>query len=212
MLLEDLKTFEILAKLSINGYSEDNADDELYLHDVLRKTNDIHLYGMICAALGHAGGLFSVPTLIAHSMESDQKAELAKLALDVLKDRLKTDKKDGIKDFFTPSYWKPVWVAPKEKFITYVACLRGFASDDKPLSSESMDDLGERLIQEIQIDLTPYQSFRELRLSSNWHLEEDMQQVMVEINDDTTITDALRDIAITKDPNSQFEENLIYAM
>jgi len=91
-----------------------------------------------------------------------------------------------------------------------VACLSGLAFDDKPLSGKSMDDLGERLAQEFQIDLTPYQSFRELRLSSNWHLEEDMQQVMLEINDDTTITDALQNLAITKDPDSQFEENLIY--
>jgi len=77
ILMENLKTLAILAKLSINGYSEEHADEELYLHDVLRRTNDIYLYGMISAALGNAGGLFGVPTLIAHSIEPPDLREHA---------------------------------------------------------------------------------------------------------------------------------------
>ena len=100
--MDDLKTLQILAKLSINGYSEEQGEDELHLHSVLRSTDDIYLYGMICAALGYAGGLFSVPTLIAHSIEKDQRAELAQLALNALESRLKVNKQEPIKDFFTP--------------------------------------------------------------------------------------------------------------
>jgi len=61
---DELKTLQISSKLWINGFNEEQAEDELYLLSVLGATDDTALYGMICAALGNAGGLFSIPTLM----------------------------------------------------------------------------------------------------------------------------------------------------
>jgi hypothetical protein len=110
---------------------------------------------MICTTLSNAGGLFCVPILVAHSTEDDSKAALAKPALDVLKKRFCTGEVNVLVVFFEPDYWKLVWVGPKENFITYVACLHGWVFNNKPLSGVTMDELGECLIHEIQIDLFP---------------------------------------------------------
>lgn len=60
-------------EITIDGYSKDHIDEEFHLHDVLRKTSNTHLYGMICTTLSNAGGLFCVPILVAHPRKMIQK-------------------------------------------------------------------------------------------------------------------------------------------
>lgn len=208
--MEDFKTYFIIEKLLKNGYSEENAKEEMQLHKALRATDNLHLFKLICSALGGAGGLLGVPTLMAYAIENGPKAEAAQTAIDAIKNRVQKDSKKELKDFFLAAYWKPIWVASKEKFISYVACLNGLLSSEDFFEGELMDELGEKLVKEMAIDLSPYQSFKEMRLClPEVDTEEELTSVLINFSNEIMLETAIADASITINSDSQLDENIV---
>jgi hypothetical protein len=74
-----------------------------------------------------------------------------------------------------------------------------------------MDSLAKKLINEIDIDLSPYQTFKALRLSvAHWDVRKDVNLLITELNESVLLNDALDNTAVIKNAESQEEENLIY--
>jgi hypothetical protein len=207
--MDDQRTYDILEKLLNEGYNEENREDELHLHKALRKTESIFLFRTICAALGTSGGLFAVPTLMAYALETGPKAVAANKAIKTIKKRIEKDSVSELKDFFLPAYWKPIWVASKAKFISYVACLTGLLYNEEFFEGEVIDELGEKLVKEMAIDLSPHQSFRELRLClPEIDMEEDLTSVLVNFSNELMLESAIADAAISINSDSQLDENI----
>lgn len=207
--MSNLKVYYTIAKLTLKGYSEDNAQEEMYLHGILRTSDDIKLYELICITLANHGGLFNIPTLMALSKESGQKGILALNALSGIRRRITPDKAEEIAGFFTPEFWQPVWKGSKENFLTYIACLANVIADH-PFDTDVMDSLAVKITKEIRVDLSPYETFQELRLlSPDWDIESGVKRVLQEVNEAMALSDALSITDIAKNPDSQKEENLV---
>jgi hypothetical protein len=192
------------------GYREKNAKDELYLLRVLRSTKDLNLAKDICTALKRAGGLIPIPTLMALAKDKDEKALLAKDAIGGIKSRVKPEEKNELSEFFTPTYWQPVWHGGPEKFLSYVAFLSNMFSEE-PFNNEAMDTLAEQLISEMHVDLSPYQSFSALRLSQlNWDQRRDVNLLITELEEGLTLNNALNNTDVIRNPDGQEAENLIF--
>ncbi|EHQ24661.1 hypothetical protein [Mucilaginibacter paludis] len=208
--MEDPKTYLILERLLNEGYNEENEADELELHKALRKTESIFLFRTICTALGNGGSLFGVPTLMAFAIETGPKAVAANKAIKAIKKRVSKDSVKELKDFFVPDYWKTVWVAPKEKFISFVVCLNGLMGNEDLFEGERLDELGEKLVKEIVIDLSPYHSFRELRLCTpEVNTEQDLEVVYYNFTNEVVLETAIAETTITINSDSQLDENIV---
>lgn len=108
-----------------------------------------------------------------------------------------------------PDYWKTIWVAPLEKFISYVICLNGLLGYGDFFEGEHLDELGEKLVKEIVIDLSPYHSFRELRLcSAEVNFKEDLETVLREFNNEVVLETAIEETAVIINTDSQLNENI----
>lgn len=206
------KTYRIILKMTFRGYSERNNKDEQYLHIALRKTDDLDLFKTICLVLGKAGSLFSLPTLMAFAKDRyTPKGYAAKLAIDELRNRVQKEeiKQPEMQNFFNPDWWQPKWVGSKDKLISYVACLSNVLEKDKFFEGEIMDKTAERLMQEMDADLSPYQSFRELRLCTpDWDAKTDFISVLRVIEEDLLMGSVLKENHIGIDPDRQYEENV----
>ncbi|WPV02160.1 hypothetical protein SNE26_10270 [Mucilaginibacter sp. cycad4] len=208
--MEDVKTMLILEKLLTKGYDSDQAKDEKHLHEVLRTTDNPHLFMLICVALGKAGDIFSVPVLMALAEETSFKSDVAKEAIKALQSRVEKDSIAIMKDFFVPAYWKTLWIGPIEKFISYVACIAAFIYPETMLEGEAMNRLGELLTKEITIDFSPYQSFHELRLCSpNWDVQEDLMMILNDFESDLTLEGAIKTTSVRMNEDSQVADNII---
>ena len=179
----NLKTYLTLYKMILQGYREKNVNKELYLLGILRSTTDLKLAKDICTALKRAGGLFPIPTLMALAKDGDSKGLVAKDAIAGIESRVKPEEKNELAGFFMPEYWQPVWLGTAEKFLSYVTFLSNLISQE-PFNDEAMDSLAEKLINEMDIDLSPYQTFKALRLSvAHWDVRKDVNLLKTELNE-----------------------------
>jgi len=209
--MDDIKTMFIIEKLLTKGYDNDQSKDEKHLHEVLRTTDNPQLFMLVCVALGKAGDIFSIPVLMALAEENSFKSEIAKEAIKLLEERVQKDSVEVMKHFFEPEYWKMRWVGPKEKFISYVACIAAFVSPDSMFEEDAMDRLAEVLIKEITIDFSPYQTFRELRLCSpNWDVQQDLITILSDFQNELTLDNAIRATFVRMNEDSQEAENISY--
>lgn len=196
----------------IDGYSEGNDESEQYLHKVMRQPTDDILFETICTVLGRAGSLFSVPILMAFAKNAnDKKGSLALQAIDGIRARVNPEEARELKDFFNPEYWRPKWIGTKDKFISYVACLSNFLNRDDFFEGEMMDKTADMLMREMDVDLAPYQSFRELRLCTpGCDLKDDIVNELVgAVDEDLLMGSILDDGQIEISADSKREENVI---
>ncbi|WP_345949206.1 hypothetical protein ABDD95_20380 [Mucilaginibacter sp. PAMB04274] len=205
-----LKTYWYLLGLLVRGYREENINKEQYLLQVLRTTNNPELFKQICVILQHAGSLFCIPTLMAYSRNESYKGLSSVDAIEGIKRRVIKEELAELEAFFTYEYWQPTWIVPKEKFISYVACLSGILSKEHLFDKDVMQYMATALLREIKINLTPYHSFKELFLCTpDWDAGEDVKRVLADVNDDLVIGNALAETTITIHPDRQLEENLL---
>jgi hypothetical protein len=122
----------------------------------LRKEPDLKEYTAICKVLEMAGGLFSVPTLMVFSIEKNSpKVMPAILAVTGIYERVNKDEISGLAGFFNPSWWRPTWKGSMVKFISYMFCITYMVKASAAHAEETIDTIGEKLISEINISLSP---------------------------------------------------------
>ncbi|UEG51414.1 hypothetical protein LLH06_10560 [Mucilaginibacter daejeonensis] len=209
--MASLKKHAIMLKLLFRGYSEANSKDELYLLNELRKSESIDDFNNICLVLGKSGGLFCVPTLMAFGKDTNKdKAATAINTITQIKKRVSDVASLELQDFFSQSFWEIRWVASNERFISYAACIAGFFGNGSLFIEKLIDDIGEKLMREIYVDIFPHESFRELRLcTSGWEAKEDFIQVLSEVQTDSLMQSVMLDGTIVKGPEALYKENMV---
>lgn len=200
-----------MLKLLLSGYSESHQKEELFLHDALRHSESDDDFKNICIVLGKSGGLFCVPTLMAFAKDENQnKAVTAINTMVQIRERVKERDNAEMQDFFSPSFWQLRWIGSKERFISYVACIAGIIDNDNLFKDKLLDDVAERLMREIDVNIFPHESFRELRLcTSGWEVKDDFVQVLSEINGETLVQNIFSEGTIVKSPEALYEDNMI---
>jgi len=200
-----------MRKLLADGYSEDNAQDELYLMQALRAADELEGFRDICRVLGKAAGLFAVPTLMAFAVGDDPDRSMASvLALAEISARTQPGDTFDKWDFFSPAFWRPRWLGSQTQFISYVCCISGLVEKDQHLDGDGIDLIGERLIAEMDVHLFPYESFKELRLCTpDWDAGGDVKRILNDVAGDMLVSAILKNGGIGNSPDSLYEENLL---
>jgi len=200
-----------MLKLLLRGYSEQHQKEEQFLHEALRHSDSDDDFKNICSVLGKAAGLFSVATLMAFAKDiNTPKAICAKKAIDQIQERVIERDNPEMKEYFCLSFWQPRWSGTKEQFISYTACIAMLFQSDKLFEDNFLDNLGEKILSEFEIDISPYKTFRELRIcTSGWEAKEDLVNFLAEIKQDILVQTVMLDGSITKSPEVLYEENII---
>ena len=200
-----------MLKLLFSGYSENNQKEELYLHEALRKSDSDDDFKNICNVLGKAGGLFCVPTLMAFSRDENiVKGTSSINALVQIRERVIERDNPNMNDFFSPTFWQPRWVGSKEHFISYVACIAGILDNNASFDGDFFDETADKLMREIQVDLYPHETFRELRLCTpGWDAKKDIVELIAEIESETLIQNVFESGAVSKSPEALYDDNII---
>ena len=162
-----------------NSDLQDCRDLERMLVQTLRCSHDSSEILEICEVLGLKGSPFVIPVLMAKlSLEEDKLRQSYYLAtLAMLMSRMRDFKLGPDQDFFSPEWWKVKWVGSLDRFISFIAVL-GTAGGEAEPEEEKMEKLAELFIRELEVNLSPYQSFRELKLlSSTWDMEADLRRI-----------------------------------
>lgn len=166
-----------MLKLMMRGYREENFDDEIYLMQELRAADHIRDFKEISKVLGMAAGLFAVPTLMAFAVGGDPDRSMASvLALGEISARTPPGEQFAERNFFNPDFWRSRWVGSQSRFISYVYCIAGMVGKDEDNLNDGIDEIGERLVEEMNFNLFPYGSFREMRVCMpDWDVEQDVR-------------------------------------
>lgn len=209
--MSDHKRYQVMLQMMKDGYREKNNKHEIYLMEELRKEADIEEYKAICKVLEMAGGLFSVPTLMAFSVEKNSpKVMPAILAISGIYGRVNKDEISELAGFFSPGWWRPTWKGSMVKFISYVFCITEMVKASAAHAEETIDTIGEKLISEINISLFPYETFRELRLCTpGWDGEGDVQKILGEVSGDLLLMSVTRNNSIKTNSDLLYEENML---
>ena len=204
------KKNRVLLRMTFRGYNERNNKDELYLHQLLRTTENPEEFKTICIVLGKAGGLFSVPTLMAFVNDNNyQQSRIAREAISNIHSRVIEKDTHEMKDFFNPKWWRPKWLASTTSFISYVACVAKILNNTDPFDSEAMEKMATILMKEMDVNLSPHHSFNELKLCTpDWEAKSDLKSILATVEEDIAMQSLLKDEEITIHPDSQYEENL----
>jgi hypothetical protein len=209
--MSDRKRKQAMLQMMKDGYREKNNQHELYLMEELRMEHDIEEFKAICNVMGTAGGLFSVPTLMAFSVEKHSpKVMPAILAITEIYSRINKDEISEIPGFFNSGWWRPRWAGTRLKFISYVFCITEMVKTSPAHAEETIDTIGEKLIGEISINLFPYETFQELRLCTpGWDGEGDVQKILEEVSGDVLVSSITKDSSIAANGDLLYEENLL---
>ncbi|TRW21040.1 hypothetical protein FMM05_20720 [Flavobacterium zepuense] len=179
-------------------------EGELFLLEVLRRTDNFWDIETIAVILGDIGSVFSLPVLMARleneTMETD---ELIYQALEKIASRLEMPS-ELREQLGNPDFWKVNWQGTKESFMGFMAMVTMISGNsDNP---EAEDQLGEIFREEMHVDIAPFRTYRELRLCSN---DEDMFGAMVGIEESLQsrilLEVALSNAGISESRESQFE-------
>lgn len=176
---------------AINAFSSVEGDEgELFLLEVLRRTDDSYNILVICGVLKKIGTIFSLPVLMARLEPGGAESNEDILpAIEAITARLELDGELRNK-FRDPGFWRISWKGSPQSFVKYMTILNMMTGGNP--SEEQEDQLAEIFIKEMDVDITPFQSYRELRLcTSGKDLEEDIEKTR-----DYMQSELLMDIAL----------------
>ncbi|SMD08416.1 hypothetical protein [Pedobacter nyackensis] len=202
----------VIQEMLTKGYRDGEFENESYLLQVLRETEDNEEIIELCGVLSKVGSMYVVPVLMARLKDADDITHTyIQLSLERIHARIKdwdAKKKD---DFFDPEWWRPKWMGTKERFISYVAFLASSQDKDELFEERKMEEIAEGLIKEMDLDLSPHQSFRELKLCTpKWNLKADLAATLLEVEQELLVEPALDGANVVINEDTQVERNLTY--
>jgi hypothetical protein len=139
---------------------------EAFLLEVLRRTQFLMDIDAICDVLGDIGTWQSFPVLMARL--DDAKPSINRKIYDTigLIGKRAAIPESEMAEIKKPSSWKMKWEGPAKNFTSMVdifAMMSGIAPDD----TEKIDLLAEAYLDAMEVDISPYQTYRELRLCTS---------------------------------------------
>jgi hypothetical protein len=143
----------------------ESIEGEVFLLEVLRRTSSVYDIEGVCEVLQYTGSLDALPVLMARLEPKAAPGNVyIEAAIEAIELRLGIQ--EAQKELLNnPANWKMKWNASPESFAGFVlimAMMGGMDTSD----GELMDRLGKAYMEEMEVDLSPYQSYRELRLCS----------------------------------------------
>jgi len=155
-----------------------------------------------CKGLELLGTIYSFPTLMA--LLKDEPPRMIERALqnafDSIAYKYLGDK--GLPhDYFGPRFWEPTWAGSNTAFLSLMLMLENVNKDT--LKEEDMERLATAFIKELKLDISPYQTYSELKLcAADWDIEKDVTAVL-----EGTQTDMLL-LSITQDNNIDIDPEM----
>jgi hypothetical protein len=144
----------------------ESIEGEVFLLEVLRRASSVYDIEGVCEVLQHTGSLDAIPVLMARLEPKAAPGNVyIQAAIEAIELRLGIPEAQK-KLLNNPATWKMKWNASPESFVGFVfiiAMMEGMDISDGAL----MDRLAEAYMKEMEVDLSPYQSYRELRLCSS---------------------------------------------
>ncbi|GGA95800.1 hypothetical protein GCM10011500_09480 [Mucilaginibacter rubeus] len=193
------------------GYQENNSEQEIYLLEELRRTEDIDEFKAIAGVIGATGGLFCIPTLMAFSVEQGSpKVMPAIFAITDIYSRVEKTEAPEIHYLFTPAWWQPRWKGSLPAFISYVFCITEMIRSVPEHQDETVDTIGGKLAKEFALSLFPCETFRELRLSTpESNSESGIRKLVSEVDSDMLMMSMFNEQDIHKSKEALYEENIL---
>ncbi|HVW15843.1 MAG TPA: hypothetical protein VHB54_18575 [Mucilaginibacter sp.] len=164
-----------LSALEAFGSTEDE-EGEIFLLEVLRRTEELVGVLTICKVLAKKGTIFSLPVLMARLRPGDEENNACiREAVQAIGERTEMDA-EMKKKLNDPSFWRIKWQGSPASFVTYMSVLG--MMNGGTTSDEDNDRFAEIMMEEMQVDIAPHQSYRELRLcTSGEHLFDGIEKM-----------------------------------
>lgn len=142
-----------------------DLDQEAFLLEILRRTEDGLELEDVVEMLGYSGTVLSIPVLYARMDKNDPELNgLIKNTLTAISERLQLPPKLAamVND---PALWKLKWGGTKESFVGFMDMMSLMAGGGSYTEAQS-DQLAEIFLEELEVDISPFNSYRELRICS----------------------------------------------
>jgi hypothetical protein len=193
-----------LSALEAFGSTEDE-EGEIFLLEVLRRTEDPLDILTICKVLTKKGTIFSLPVLMARLRPGDEENnDCIHEAIRAIGARTEMDAelREKLND---PSFWRIKWKGSPASFVTYMTVL-GMMNGGNT-SDEDNDRFAEIMMEEMQVDISPHQSYRELRLcTSGEHLFDGMEKIHEYLASEVLLGVALNGTGVAESRETQFRD------
>ncbi len=179
-----------------------------HLLQILRLTEDEQELSEICVVLMAKGSVFVIPTLMARLKDTNVKlANLSEFALGVLQAKVADREKEKMKKYFDPSWWVPKWTGSQERFLSFVALVA--MAKYREFNDEQLDEVGKMIMDEMIVDISPFNTINELRVCTNWDIEKDIMGLLSTVAGDLSLMDVFDIPGITSDPETIYEDNIL---
>lgn len=176
-----------------------HTDVEGLLLGELHKGRGRALYAStILEGLGYVGSIWAIPVMVAefledsgHGCEEGSHWPAVVCAIERICDR--HGFAEAIKSTWTkPASWRIVWEDSRESFVAFAMKMYWLMVGAENGYSETMvDRIGDILLREIDIDIRPFQSFRELRLCTDYDLVKSLRKDVEYLRNHLMILDLL---------------------
>ena len=147
-------------ELAFKAFSRiDNAESEHFLLEVLSRTDSEKDIFDICEAIKKIGTIRCFPILLARLSPISHLVD--KAIYDTLKEvsvKLKMSPEE-CEELIDPLFWKTKWTGTAMQFVEFMAAM---PIDD--VNFDERDGLAEIYIREMEVDISPYKNFKELRI------------------------------------------------
>jgi hypothetical protein len=182
--------------MEMDRFLNGGKEEEQGLLEILRSSDNTREIENTCLLLAHHGTIYSLPVLAARMADTtvEMKEVFRQTAELILKKH--NVPKEQWSDFCDPDQWKTHWNGPPESFLAFVEMF-SMTAVDVPKTDDITDHFGEIFMKVIEVDLSPYQSFREMRIcSKEGYLETFAQRVTDHLQSEFMVNDLLGDISI----------------
>lgn len=132
---------------------------------------------MICSGLGLIGSIYSFPTLMA-LLKDDLPREVSRALQNAFDDIAYKYLGDNSlpRYYFSEDFWEPTWTGGHSEFLSMITALGNI---NPGMKEDDVEELAITLTKELKIDISPYQTFRELMLCTNgWDPGKDLEGLL----------------------------------
>lgn len=157
-----------------------------------------------CKGLELLGTIYSFPTLMAllKNKQSGVIKRALQNAFDSIAFKYLSDKSLP-HDYFSMCFWEPTWTGSNTEFLSLMLVLENANKDS--VNGENMERLATAFIEELKLDISPYQTYSELKLcAADWDIEKDVASLIEGTQTDMLLQSVLEDNNIGL--NSDIEE------
>jgi len=154
----------------------------------------------ICKGLELIGSIYSFPTLMARLKDNNPLfiERAFQNAFDEIAFRYLGDKSLP-HDYFSPRFWEPTWTGSNTAFLSLMLVLEKLNKDIV------IERLATAFIKELKLDISPYQTYGELKVcAADWDIEKDVVALLEGTQTDMLLQSVLENNDI--ELNSEMEE------